>query len=151
MFSLKWKSLWLLENRSLWKLMKERRTSAIYYYFFNIKFLTEKKNPKISKSRPYALYSVPPTSPPIFSTDLIMWKTLKTHCTEDFVVPFAPLVSHREWNLPCRKMKGMSELKWTFKPIVNLIGLGGPIFPLFFKSYFIMFTLLQLLTPLTLP
>ena len=124
---------------------------AQFIFFFNIEFLAEKKKPKISKSRPYALYSVPPTSPPIFSTDLIMWKTLEIHCTEDFVVPFAPLVSHREWNLPCRKMKGMSELMWTFKTIANLIGLGGPLFPLFFKSYFIMFTLLQLLTLLTLP
>ena len=41
-------------------------------FFFNIEFLAEKKKPKISKSRPYALYSVPPTSPPMFSTDLIM-------------------------------------------------------------------------------
>ena len=132
---------------SKWK--KERRTSAIY--FFNIKFLTEKKTPIISKSRPYALYSVPPTSPPIFSTDLIMWKTLEIHYTEDFVVPFPPLVSHREWSLPCRKMKGMIEWKWTFKTIANFIGMGAPLFQLFFKSYFIMFTLLRILTPPTLP
>ena len=117
--------------------MKERRTSAIYYYFFNIKFLTEKKPPKISKSRPYALYSVPPTSPPIFSTDLIMWKTLEIHCTEDFVVPFPPLVSHREWSLPCRKMKGMNEWKWTFKTIANFIGMGAPPpFSIIFKILF---------------
>lgn len=138
-----------------WKqeLMKihERTPYQRNLFFFNIEFLAEKKKPKISKSRPYALYSVPPTSPPMFSTDLIMWKTVEIHCTEDFVVPFAPLVSHREWNLPCRKMKGISELMWTFKTIANLIGLGGPLFPLFFKSYFIMFTLLQLRTPLILP
>ena len=138
-----------------WKqdLMKthERTPYQRNLFFFLNWIFGRKKKPKISKSRPYALYSVPPTSPPMFSTDLIIWKTVEIHCTEDFVVPFAPLVNHREWNLPCRKMKGISELMWTFKTIANLIGLGGPIFPLYFKSYFIMFTSLQLLTPLTLP